>query len=76
MSETSATIQGYLPTITDRGEVRYAKFGGGLTANHLDAYCVPTILEAFTLARRAGGKSLYSVPSATAVDGNAMPAKD
>ena len=64
-----STIQGYLPTITNKNKRVFCAFGGGKTKNYLDAECVANRDTAYDIAQSCG-KSIYDLPGAVAIDGN------
>ncbi len=63
--------QGFVPTVTLRGKLKYVKFGGGLTTKLEAAYCEPHDF-AWDTARRAAKaqRTIFAVPGVVAVCGD------
>jgi hypothetical protein len=70
--EDDDVIQGYVGTITNRGKVRYAKFGGGQTARFDAAEVCASASEAIDLARLRA-RTIWDVPGAIGIDDEGRP---
>jgi hypothetical protein len=68
-------IQGYVPTLTNRGKLHFAKFGGGITREFDKAEVCQSIEEAFSIAR-SRAKSIYDVSGYLPIDEEGLPVED